>query len=231
MKLTHKLVQPFVYMMEEELPYRVTITDAEGYIIGSSDPSRLNQFHPSSHEILCGRVPVEETESLPGNVMLGYGEKILYDGECVGVIGLIGPPEERRKDMNTAQFILRLLLDREKAQAELDLIASDKNSFIVRLLHGANEKESWLSKRASLYGFSLECPRYVAVIRVRTKDIKDLQPLEAAVIRKNVLCEVSKAFQNPEDAVFEAETGEIIVLTVAGGSAQPPDGNGIWMCS
>lgn len=225
MKLTHKLVQPFVYMMEEALPYRVTITDAEGYIVGSSDTSRLGQFHPSAYEILCGREPIEAVEpagylNLPESVMLGYGEKIIYDGECIGIIGLIGPPQERKQDIKTAQFILRLLLDRERAQAELDLIASDKNAFFVRLLHSANEKETWLKKRATIYNFSLELPRHIALVRVRTADIKDHQPLEAAKIRKNVLNEVKKAFPHPEDTIFEAETGEIVVLTISGGSRQ-----------
>ena len=59
MLLTHKIVQPFIRTLEEALPYRVTITDVNGYIIGSSDTSRLNQFHPSAYEIIQGRQPVE----------------------------------------------------------------------------------------------------------------------------------------------------------------------------
>lgn len=223
MRLTEKFVQPFVYMMEEELPYRITIVDAEGYIVGSSDTSRLNQFHPSAYEILCGREPIEKFEesgyvNVPENVMLGYGEKIIYEGECLGLIGLIGPPQERKKDIKTAQFILRLLLDREQAQAELDLIASDKQEFMVRLLHGVNEKETWMKKRAAIYGFSLELPRHIAVVQVPGAYIRNQQPLEAARTRKNVLLEVQKRFSNQDDVIFEAETGEIVILTASGGS-------------
>ncbi|MCI9359708.1 MAG: hypothetical protein HFG65_01910 [Hungatella sp.] len=225
MKLTPKLVGPFVDLMEKELPYRVTITDAEGYIVGSSDASHLNQFHPSAYEILCGREPVEKYVengyvNVPENVMLGYGEKIIYEGECIGLIGLIGPPQERKKDIKTAQFILRLLLEREQAQSELELIASDKNAFIVQLLHSANSKESWLKKRAAIYNFSLGLPRHIAVIQVRNSDIRNRQPLEAAKIRKNILQEVQKIFSNPQDTIFEAETGEIVLLTISGGSKQ-----------
>jgi len=220
-KLTHKIVQPFVYLLEEELPYKVTITDVNGYIVGSSDPSRLGQFHPSAYEILCGRKPIETLEqdeyvNLPKSVILGYGEKIIYEGECVGLIGLIGPPEERKKDIKTAQFILRLLLDREQAQAELDLIAADKNAFIVRLLHGVSEQESWLKKRAVRYGISIELPRYIAVVKVRNLDLKDRQPLESAKIRKGILQNVRKMFPDPEEAIYEAETGEIVILTSSG---------------
>lgn len=223
MKLTPKLAQPFVRMMEGSLPYRVTITDADGYIVGSSNTSRLGQFHPSAYEILCGRMPIEATDpdsylELPESVILGYGEKIIYDGECIGIIGLIGPPEERKQDIKTAQFILHLLLDRERAQAELELIASDKNSFFVRLLHSTSQTEIWLKKRAAIYNFSLELPRHIALVQVQASDLKDHQPLEAARIRKNVLNEVKTAFPHTEDCIFEVETGEIVVLTTSGGS-------------
>lgn len=226
MELTHKIVQPFIYTLEKELPYKVTITDVNGYIVGSSDESRLNQFHPSAYEILRGRKPIETLEedayvNLPESVVLGYGEKIIYNGECIGLIGLIGPPEERKKDIKTAQFCLRLLLDREQAQAELDLIAADKNAFIVRLLHGVSEQEPWLRRRASLYGVSMDLPRYIAVVLIRHLELKDRQPLESAMIRKSILQDVKSMFPDPEDAIYEAETGEIVILTSSGRYASP----------
>ena len=106
MKLTHKLAQPFVEALEAALPYQVTITDVNGYIVGSSVPSRLNKFHPSAYEIICGRQPIETLDgdtyvNVPEGVLLGYGETIEYDGECIGLIGLVGPPEERKKDITT----------------------------------------------------------------------------------------------------------------------------------
>ena len=107
MLLTHKIVQPFIRTLEEALPYRVTITDVNGYIIGSSDTSRLNQFHPSAYEIIQGRQPVETLSpdgiwDIPEGVILGSGEKIEYEGECIGLIGLIGPPEELQLHVKTA---------------------------------------------------------------------------------------------------------------------------------
>ena len=147
MVLTHEIVQSFIAMLEEALPYKVTITDVNGYIIGSSDHSRLNKFHPSAYEILCGRQPIEtldlETDSyinLPKDVLLGYGEKILYEGECLGIIGLVGPPEEMKQSIKTAQLMLHLLLDRKRGRDELTLIAQDKNAFLLRLLRGLPQK-------------------------------------------------------------------------------------------
>lgn len=222
MKLTHELVQPLIKTLEDALPYKVTITDVDGYIVGTSDPSRLDQFHPSAYEIICGRKPIETLEgdtyvNLPDGVVLGYGEKIEYGGECIGLIGLVGPPEERKKDIKTAQFMLRLLLEREQNRTERELMAADKNAFIVHLFHGASEQEKWLKMRAKTYGITLHLPRYVAVVRANIKNLSDKQPLELSKIRENVLQTVRQAFPAGEDLIYRSEAEEIIVLTASGG--------------
>lgn len=221
MKLTHRIAQPFVEALEEAFPYRVTITDANGYIVGSSDPERLNQFHASAFEIISGRQPIEMLEdgayvNLPEGVILGYGEKIEYGGECIGLIGLIGPPEERKKDIKTAQFMLRLLLDREQARLDLELAVADKNAFIARLLHGiSSEQEKWLEGRAKLYGIDLECPRQIVVVRVKPQRFIEEQPIELSKIRQSIKRTVGTTFSDATDLIYETETGEIVVLTGA----------------
>lgn len=221
MKLTHKFVQPFIETLEEAFPYKVTITDVDGYIIGTSDPLRLNQFHQNAYEIIQGKLPIETLSNLPEGVMLGYGEKIVYDGECIGLIGLIGPPEERQKDIKTAQVMLRLLLDRARVQSDLDLIAADKTSFIVKLLHGASQPERWLKRRASIYGISLDLPRYVIVIRPDISSLTEKQPLELSKMRQNILHFIQQEFADREDLIYGSETGEIIVLTASNGYKDP----------
>lgn len=218
MKLTHNIVQPFIRALEETLPYQVTITDVDGIIVGSSNPERLNQFHPSAYEIICGRQAIEILENdrytnIPDGVILGYGEKIMYRGECIGLIGLIGPPEERKKDIKTAQFILRLLLDRERVQQELDLTIADKNAFIVKLLHGVSEKqERWAQERAGLYGIDLKCPRQILVIRIKLQKYAEEQPMALSRIKQEIGAMVSAVFSDPADLIYETETGEIAIL-------------------
>lgn len=218
MKLTHRIAQPFVEALEEAFPYQVTITDVNGYIVGSSDPARLNQFHASAFEIISGRQPIEVLEdgtyvNLPEGVILGYGEKIEYAGECIGLIGLIGPPEERKKDIKTAQFMLRLLLDREQAKSDLELAMADKNAFIVRLLHGvSSEQGKWLESRARLYGIDLNRPRQIVIVRAKMQRLLEKQPIELSKIKQRIKQTVCAAFPDAADLIYEMETGEIVVL-------------------
>lgn len=222
MILTHEIVQPFVDMLEEAMPYKVTVTNTEGYIIGSSDPARIDQFHPSAYEILCGRKPIEswdlETNSyvnLPEGVLLGYGERIIYGGSCIGLIGIVGSPNEIRQSLKTAQLVLHLMLDRKKASDELKLIARDKYAFVQRLLLGQCGSTEWTRERASTYGIELSIPRCVLVVQTNLFSFEEKGPLELSTIRQRVNRTVRTMFAGQEDLVYEGDTGEIVVLTAS----------------
>ena len=223
MTLTHEIVQPFVETLEEALPYAVTIVDLNGYIIGSSEPERLGRFHPSAYEILCDRKPMESLDlesgvyvNLPEGVRLGFGEKIIYEGECIGLIGLVGPPEELKQSIKTARLMLNLLLDRARDREELLLITADKNTFVFRLLRGKYASEEWAAERAHSYGITLAIPRCALVIQADLFPFRDKEPLELSRIRQNVKQTVQTVFASPEDLIYENDTGEIVVLTAAG---------------
>ena len=222
MVLTHEIVQPFVETMEEALPYAVTIVDTDGYIIGTSETNRLNRFHPSAYEILCDRSPIESLDlesgsyvNLPEGVRLGSGEKIIYEGKCIGLIGLVGPPKELQQSIKTAQLMLHLLLDRKKDRDELQLIAADKSTFIFRLLRGQYGSEEWAAERAHTYGVTLSVPRRAIVIQSDLFSVRKKGPLELSRIRENIKQVVQTNFPSPEDLIYECDTGELVVLTAS----------------
>ena len=220
MLLTHKIVQPFIRTLEEALPYRVTITDVNGYIIGSSDTSRLNQFHPSAYEIIQGRQPVETLSpdgiwDIPEGVILGSGEKIEYEGECIGLIGLIGPPEELQLHVKTAALMLKLLLDRKRAQEEVQLLTAEKNTFIANLVLGQPGDERRVEDRGRLYGLDLHLPRTVAVIRPDFARFENEEPLALSKIRRELFAMVKAAFPHDQDMLCELYTEKIIVLSAS----------------
>lgn len=221
MILTTKIVQPFIATIEEALHYKVTITDTNGYIVGSSDPERLNQFHPSAYEILCERQPIEswdiDTDSyvnVPEGVQLGYGERVIYDGECIGLIGLVGAPEKIKQSIKTAQLVLQLMLDRKKASDELELISRDKKAFLLRLLQGRYGSPEWIKERADTYKIVLSRSRYILTVQINLEKFEKKSPLELSKIKENVHRVVRSIFSEQEDLLYVYDTGEIVLLTV-----------------
>ena len=220
MTLTTKIVQPFIATLEEALHYKVTITDTNGYIVGSSDPARLNQFHPSAYEILCERQPIESWDiatdsyvNVPEGVQLGYGERVIYDGECIGLIGLVGAPEEIKQSIKTAQLVLQLMLDRKKASDELKLISKDKKAFLLRLLQGQYGSPDWIKERADTYQIDLSRPRYVLTVQINLEKFDEKSPLELSQIKETMHRAIRSIFFEQEDLLYEYDTGETVLLT------------------
>ena len=220
MTLTTKIVQPFIATLEEALHYKVTITDTNGYIVGSSDPARLNQFHPSAYEILCERQPIESWDiatdsyvNVPEGVQLGYGERVIYDGECIGLIGLVGAPEEIKQSIKTAQLVLQLMLDRKKASDELKLISKDKKAFLLRLLQGQHGSPEWIKERADTYKIDLSRPRYVLTVQINLEKFDEKSPLELSQIKETMHRAIRSIFFEQEDLLYEYDTGETVLLT------------------
>lgn len=220
MTLTTKNVQPFIATLEEALHYKVTITDTNGYIVGSSDPARLNQFHPSAYEILCERQPIESWDiatdsyvNVPEGVQLGYGERVIYDGECIGLIGLVGAPEEIKQSIKTAQLVLQLMLDRKKASDELKLISKDKKAFLLRLLQGQYGSPEWIKERADTYKIDLSRPRYVLTVQINLEKFDEKSPLELSQIKETMHRAIRSIFFEQEDLLYEYDTGETVLLT------------------
>ena len=220
MTLTTKIVQPFIATLEEALHYKVTITDTNGYIVGSSDPARLNQFHPSAYEILCERQPIESWDiatdsyvNVPEGVQLGYGERVIYDEECIGLIGLVGAPEEIKQSIKTAQLVLQLMLDRKKASDELKLISKDKKAFLLRLLQGQYGSPEWIKERADTYKIDLSRPRYVLTVQINLEKFDEKSPLELSQIKETMHRAIRSIFFEQEDLLYEYATGETVLLT------------------
>lgn len=220
MTLTTEIVQPFIATLEEALHYKVTITDTNGYIVGSSDPARLNQFHPSAYEILCERQPIESWDiatdsyvNVPEGVQLGYGERVIYDGECIGLIGLVGAPEEIKQSIKTAQLVLQLMLDRKKASDELKLISKDKKAFLLRLLQGQYGSPEWIKERADTYKIDLSRLRYVLTVQINLEKFDEKSPLELSQIKETMHRAIRSIFFEQEDLLYEYDTGETVLLT------------------
>ncbi len=137
---------------------------------------------------------------------------MIYDGECIGLIGLVGAPEEIKQSIKTAQLVLQLMLDRKKASDELKLISKDKKAFLLRLLQGQYGSPEWIKERADTYKIDLSRPR-CADGADQSREIDEKSPLELSQIKGNDAPGDPKHFFEQEDLLYEYDTGETVLLT------------------
>nr|WP_281242080.1 sugar diacid recognition domain-containing protein [Lentibacillus persicus] len=91
------VAQNVVKAVSKILPFHISLSDEEGYIIGSSIPERIGKLHAPSKEVLEKDSYLifneEKVKNLP-NVLPGVAVPINFDSSTVGVLGIIGPPEQ-----------------------------------------------------------------------------------------------------------------------------------------
>ncbi len=94
LKILEHIAQDIAEKTTAILGYPISITDKEGYIIGSTDRSRLGIFHQPSLEVLKrnGMVNCESQEEK--KILPGVSVPLLFNHKPIGVLGIVGDPAE-----------------------------------------------------------------------------------------------------------------------------------------
>lgn len=92
-----QVAQKVVKAVSEILSFPISLSDEKGYIIGSTDESRIGTLHKPSKEVLLKddfMLFDEEKVVKLDNVLAGVAVPLKFDDQTVGVLGIIGSPKE-----------------------------------------------------------------------------------------------------------------------------------------
>lgn len=133
-RITSELAQPIAEAMASNTGYNVNIMDADGTIVGSSDPKRLGQLHPAAVRALESGQAIEvlsdgDSEKAGINLPLPYG------GGFVGVVGITGPVDRVRPLAGLARSYVVLLLDHEARRRRAASRETRRVELVATLLH------------------------------------------------------------------------------------------------
>ena len=145
------------------------ITDENGIVIGSDDPSRLSTLHEASLEVIKTGQPRSHDEVEAGRmigVKPGITLPIELSGKVIGTLGIPGDPEEVTAWGRLVKQQLEIFL-REKAYMQSAFI---KERTLQSLLQEVAEFDFGrsdpflLKKKMTELGFDLEVPRLVMLV-------------------------------------------------------------------
>src|SRR5690625_2615269 len=91
-----KVAQTVVKAVSKILPFPISLSDEEGYIIGASDSSRVGTLHEPSKEVLLKGDFMsfdEEQANQLDNVLAGVAVPLNFGHTTIGVLGIIGSPQ------------------------------------------------------------------------------------------------------------------------------------------
>ncbi len=92
-----QVAQKVVKAVSGILSFPISLSDEKGYIIGSTDESRIGTLHKPSKEVLLKddfMLFDEEKVVKLDNVFAGVAVPLKFANKTVGVLGIIGSPEE-----------------------------------------------------------------------------------------------------------------------------------------
>ena len=210
--LTAELAQEIASETSRIVGFHVLITDPDGTVIGSGDPSRVGSVHEASKEVLRTQEPAwhtaEQAKRLRG-VRPGITLPLVIDGVALGTVGISGSPRRVRQFGQVVQrqteILLQQALDirsrmlRERALQDLirDIVFYDAEVM---------EPET-VALRAEELGFTPDLKRVVVLVDL------GLAPAPSAPSRPSRPSRTVKdVFNGAHDVVAELTTSRIIVL-------------------
>lgn len=152
--------QTIVENTSKIIEYPISITNRNGYIIGASDKKRLNTFHSVSmevmerNEMICyDPEKVKEYE----NVLPGVATPIILNNETIGVLGVVGEPEEVIKYAQLVKSHVELMCH-EYLKNEMSILESKTLDNLIRYLLNSETKEDieYSVRYGRMLGFHLD---------------------------------------------------------------------------
>lgn len=134
-----KTAQQIVETVREVCGYHINYIDTDGYILASTDDTRIGDYHEIGKKCVSTGEAIEVTRDDEfAGTHRGLNFPLVYNREIIGVVGISGDPDEVRKYAILAQKISSLVL-RER---ELDSIDYDRKGKINYILHSIFEDKN-----------------------------------------------------------------------------------------
>lgn len=159
-----KIVKELSELIEND----VVVIDHNGFIIASTEPKRLNQFHEGSVIAMRKKEVVHMTKQMVAtlkDVKEGMVMPLVIEGSSIGVIGVTGKPEEIEKYCKLVQRITQLFvvdfLQHQEQAREQRLF----ELFMIDLLNG-NLHEALIIQRAEPLDLDMSLYDRIMIIQV-----------------------------------------------------------------
>ncbi|MGI6238798.1 MAG: CdaR family transcriptional regulator [Christensenellales bacterium] len=166
-ELSTMIATKIVETAKETIDYNINIMNAQGIIIASSTPSRIDSFHEIAHTIIMGendRIETYNTDNLLGTRM-GINTALKYQNQKVGVLGITGKPDEIRPFVHVLKLAVESMLAYELEQQSYVLKYTQQQHLESGFIYGA-ASEANLNKWAGELNLDSAVFRIPLLIRV-----------------------------------------------------------------
>jgi len=199
--------------------HHVLVTDINGIVLGSDDPTRVGTLHEASLSVLSsGRQAYHDhiaANTLSGT-RPGMTIPLRIDGHIVGTIGITGNPENISKYAMLIQQLAQTFFDFQAKQRSAQYDDYEKLSLLHDMTtDNYSDHADLIYERAYRLGYDFNLPRIVLraeMIPAQSGEQKDRNWLSRRVMKR-----MSELFSDPQDFICVQNSLEIVAMPLYNG--------------
>lgn len=194
--------------------HHVLVTDINGIVLGSDDPTRVGTLHEASRTVLStGKYAYHDhnaANSLSGT-RPGMTIPLRIDGRIVGTIGITGNPENISQYAMLIQQLAQTFFDFQAKQRSAQYDDYEKLSLLHDLTsENLSDHIDLIYERAYKLGFDFNLPRVVLRVEM-TPNISEEQNTRNWLSRR-VMEKMTQLFNDPQDFICVQNSTEIVAM-------------------
>jgi carbohydrate diacid regulator len=169
MKILEHIAQDIAEKTSEVLKYPISITDNEGYIIGSTDKSRIGIFHQPSLEVIKNNRLVNCKNEIRKKILPGVSVPIRFDNLVIGVLGIVGDPLEVEKYVQLVRNQVEMMCLEAFRKETVELKEKMIEVFVHQLLYlQESEETNHIIQYSKLLDYDLQTDHICLLIQINS---------------------------------------------------------------
>ena len=149
------------------IPYDINVMNKQGIVVASTDASRVGREHQGARWVIehqaAVTVDVADTRFLAG-AKPGVNLPIEYQGNCIGVVGITGDPQQVCELGALLKMTAELLVEQSREKDAALQLRIDKEQCIKQLLQGQLDEEQ-AAVQLKKVQLSLRLPAVCVIIK------------------------------------------------------------------
>ncbi|WP_065412364.1 CdaR family transcriptional regulator [Pseudobacillus wudalianchiensis] len=167
MKILEHIAQDIAEKTSAVLGYPISITDNEGYIIGSTDKERLGLFHRPSLDVIRKKGLINCRNEGIGPILPGVSVPIMINNKAVGVLGIVGEPAEVEKYVHLVKNQVEMMCQDAFHKEMKELESKMVEVFIQQIIHyETDEQDERMIQYAKTLGYNQNLCRTCILIDI-----------------------------------------------------------------